>query len=132
MPLSVASTSVNGRDSVVYTNYFARSDTTAKDLFIIRKGEIPLTLSLYGETASNAGTSGRVSFGSTGNASYFAADLELKSGVHAVLGQSTPSTLANFGVPLEFDTEFLATYVETGTASTAGGPWLVVVQVLRS
>ena len=132
MPLSVASTSVNGRDSIVYTNQFARTDTTAKELFKLPQGTIPMSISLYGETASNAGTSALVSFGSTGTASYFAADLQLKTGVHAVLGQSTPSTVANLAAPLEFDTFVTATYSEHGTASTAGGPWTVVMTVLKA
>lgn len=132
MPLSVASTSVNGRDSVVYTNNVARTDTTAKDLFTLKAGEIPISLSLYTGAASNAGTSALLSIGSTGNATYFAGPMQLKTGMHAVLGPSTPSTVSNLMAPLAFDTTVTATYAEYGTASSAGGPWTVVMEVLKS
>ena len=131
MPLSIASTSVAGRNSVVYTNRIARTDTTAKDLFVLEQGDIPMSLRLYGDTASNAGTSARLSIGSTGNASYFVPNIEVKSGANAA-AQSTPSTVSNLMEPLPFQTTVTGTYVETGTASTAGGPWSVVMEVLKA
>ena len=130
MPLSVASTSVSGRDPVIYTNRVARTDTTAKDLFLLKAGWIPLNLELYASAASNAGTGALLSIGSTSNAAYFSVGIQLKSGTQSV-GQSTPSTATNLMEPLEFDTMVQATYAEYGTASTSGGPWTVTMSVLR-
>jgi len=132
MPLSIASTSINGRDPVVYTNLVRRTDTTAKDLFKLKQGDIPMSLSIYNPVASNAGTGALLSIGSTGNAAYFTGQLQLKSGVNANLGPSTPSTVSNLMVPLEFDTFVTGTYAEHGTASTTGGPWTVVMTVLKT
>ena len=132
MPLSVASTSVSGRDTIVYTNRVARSDTTAKDLFKLKRGTIPVSLDIYTPAASDAGTGALLSIGSTGNAAYFAGPMQLKSGMHATLGLSTPSTVSYLMEPLAFDTMVTGTYAEHGTASTAGGPWTVVMTILRA
>jgi len=131
MPLSVASTSVSGRQVVTYTNHVATTDTTAKDLFTLEKGDIPLNLWIYAPAASNASVSALLSIGSTGNAGYFAKDMQLKTGMHAVLGPSQPSTVSNMMTPLAFQTTVTATYSEHGTASSAGGPWTVVFDVLK-
>lgn len=131
MPLSVASTSINGRQPVTYTNRIARTDTTAKDLFILEAGDIPISLQLYTAAASNAGTSALLSIGSTGNAAYFAGAIQVKSGTHSQLGVSTPSTTSNLMEPLPFQTAVTGTYAEYGAASTAGGPWTVLMQVIK-
>ncbi len=130
MPLSVASTSVNGRDVVTYTNHIARSDTSAKDLFTLKLGDIPISLELYGATVSNAGTSALLSIGSTSNASYFAASIELTEGYG--LGPAVPSSTVNLMVPLPFETTVQGTVSEHGTASTAGGPWVVRMDVIKT
>lgn len=121
-----------GRNVSVFTGSVARTDTTAKDLFLLRRGWIPLRLSLLGTAASNAGTNARISIGSTSNASYFAAAVDVKNTAltSGGVGQSIPSSAANLGVPLEFDTMVTATYAEAGSASTAGGPWIVVMDVV--
>jgi hypothetical protein len=131
MPLSVASTSVAGRSVVTYTNRVARTDTTAKDLFVLEAGDIPMNLWLYAPAASNAATSALLSIGSTGNSAYFAGAIQLKTGMHAVLGPSYPSTVSNLMEPLAFQTTVTGTYAEYGTASTAGGPWTIVMEVLK-
>lgn len=133
MPLSVASTSINGRQPVTYTNRVARTDTTAKDLFVLEQGDIPISLSLYSPVASNAGTTALLSIGSTGAASkaYFVADMQVKSGMHSYVGTSVPSTTTNLMEPLAFQTTVTGIYVEGGTASTAGGPWTVRMEVIK-
>jgi len=131
MPLSVASTSVSGRNVVTYTNRVARTDTTAKDLFVLEKGDIPMNLWIYSTTASNASVSALLSIGSTGNAAYFAGPMQLKSGMHSYSGPSYPSTVSNLMEPLAFQTTVTGTYAEYGTASSAGGPWTIVMDVLK-
>lgn len=135
MAQSVASTSQNfprGRSVVTFTGDVARTDTSAKELFTLRKGDIPLGLRIVGVAASNAGTNARLSVGSTGNATYFAAALDVKSTAltSGGVGQAIPSSAANLGVPLDFDTTVTATYAEAGSAATSGGPWIVVMDVL--
>lgn len=135
MAQSVASTFANfprGRSPVVFTNSVARTDTSAKDLFTLQAGDIPLRLTIIGAAASDAGTNARISIGSTSNVAYFAAAIDVKSTAltSGGLGQAIPSSVANLGTPLAFDTTVQATYAEAGTASTTGGPWTVVMEVL--
>ena len=135
MAQSVASTYPNfprGRSVVAFTGSVARTDTTAKDLFTLRAGDIPLRVSMFGTAASDASVNARISIGSTGNVAYFAAGLDVKSTAltSGGLGQSFPSSATNLMVPLAFDTTVQATYAEAGTASTTGGPWVVVMEVL--
>lgn len=130
MPLSVASTSVSGRNVVTYTNRVALTDSTAKDLFTLEKGDIPMNLWIYSAAgASNAGVSALLSIGSTGNATYFA-QLQVKSGMHSVNGPSTPSTVNNLMEPLAFQTTVTGTLVNYPSATT-GGPWTVIMDVLK-
>src|SRR3990167_7590598 len=137
MTQSVASTYAefgrSGRGSVKYFGSVARTDTTAKELFRLSAGDIPIGLRVQPQgAASNAGTNARISVGSTSNAAYFLAQFDVK-GTSLTGGglQSLPSSAANLYVPLEFDTIVEATYAEAGTASTAGGPWIVEFTVLR-
>lgn len=44
-------------------NSVNRSDTTAKNLFILRKGSIPVAMTFYGNLNSNAGTTATLSLG---------------------------------------------------------------------
>lgn len=135
MATSVASTVQNfprGRSVVAFTGSVARTDTTAKDLFTLRAGDIPLRLSVFGTVASDAATNARISIGSTSNVAYFAAGIDVKGTAltSGGLGQAIPSSATNLMVPLPFDTTVQATYAEAGTASATGGPWIVVMEVL--
>ncbi len=134
MATSVASTGSfpRGRTATTFTGSVERWDTTARDLFFLRAGDIPLNITVYGTAVSNAGTNARLSIGSTSNATYFVSNMDLK-GTALTSGGSgiaIPSSATNLGVPLSFDTIVQGTYFEAGTASTSGGPWVVVMQVL--
>lgn len=131
MAQSVASTSTffpRGRSTVLHTNQVARTDTSAKDLFTLKAGDIPLRLAIQGAAVSNAGTSATLSIGSTSNVAYFLAGFDVKGS--GGVGYATPSSTANLAVPLSFDTVVQATYAEAGTASSSGGPWTVILEVL--
>lgn len=131
MAQAVGSTSTfpRGRIPQVFTGSVERWDTTARDLFTLKAGDIPLALQFYSTAASNAGTSGRVSIGSTSNSTFFSVGIEVKSGVQST-GPSIPSSATNLGVPLSFDTIVQGTYAQDGSAATSGGPWVVVMTVL--
>jgi len=134
MAQSVASTSafIRGRNPVLFTGSVARTDTSAKDLFTLKAGDIPVRIFTWGTAASNAGTSATISLGSTSNVAYFLAGLDVKSTTltSGGLGQAVPSSAANLATPLAFDTTVQATYAEGGSASSTGGPWIVYMEVL--
>ena len=137
MSQSIASTyDEYGRSGVKPVKYFgsvARSDTTAKELFRLSAGDIPIGLKVQPMgAASDAGTNARISVGSTSNVAYFLAGFDVKGTTLTGGGlQSVPSSAANLYVPLAFDTIVEATYAEAGTASTSGGPWIIEFEVLR-
>ena len=137
MTQSIASTYAEyGRSGVKPVKYFgslARSDTTAKELFRLSAGDIPIGVRVQPHgAASNAGTAASISVGSTSNVSYFLAGFDVKGTTLTGGGlQSVPSSVANLYVPLAFDTIVEATYAEAGTASTSGGPWVIEFEVLR-
>ncbi len=122
-----------GRASVHFFGSVARSDTTAKELFRLSAGDIPIRLTVNPQgAASNASVNARISVGSTSNVAFFLAGYDVK-GTSLTGGglQAVPSSAANLYVPLAFDTIVEATYAEAGTASTSGGPWIVDFEVLR-
>lgn len=122
-----------GRQAVYYFGSVARTDTSAKELFRLSAGDIPIGLTVNpAGAASNASVNARISVGSTSNVAYFLAGFDVK-GTSITGGglQALPSSAANLYVPLAFDTIVEATYAEAGTASTSGGPWIVAMTVLR-
>ena len=137
MSQSIASTYAEyGRSGVRTIKYFgsvARTDTSAKELFRLSAGDIPISVSVEPQgAASNASVNATISIGSTSNAAYFLAGFDVKGTTVTGGGlQSLPSSVANKYVPLSFDTIVTATYAEAGTASTAGGPWVVTFEVVR-
>ena len=122
-----------GRGSVKYFGSVARTDTSAKELFRLSAGDIPIALTVQPQgAASNASVNARISVGSTSNVAYFLAGFDVKGTTLTGGGlQSLPSSAANLYAPLEFDTIVEATYAEAGTASTSGGPWIVAMEILR-
>lgn len=105
----------------------ARTDTTAKNLFVLKAGTIPLRITLYSGTASNAGTSATVSVGRTGTNNYFLNAQDVKTNA----GQLLPTTnVTNMQAPLAADTVVTGIYAETGTPSNAGGPFYVQIDLV--
>lgn len=124
----------SGRSTTAYTVQLQRNLAVASNYaespVAIPAGATPVALRVIGTVASNAGTSASLAIGSNGYASTnFLAGLDVKSGLGAI-GQALPSSALLIGAPLPNDTVVGVTYTESGTASTAGGPWTVVIDVL--
>lgn len=122
----------SGRQQTAYTIQLQRNLAVASNYVespvAIPAGFTPTSLRVIGTAASNAGTSASLSIGSGGYASTnFVSALDVKSGLGSV-GQALPSSALLIGAPLPFDTVLTATYTESGTASTAGGPWSVILE----
>lgn len=107
-------------------NTVARTDTTAKDLFTLPAGAVPLAVRVIGATGSDAGTTATLSIGKTGTATHFVNAMDVKS--TAGVGQIAP-TAANLGASVGASAiTVIGTYAETGGAATTGGPWRVVIE----
>lgn len=106
----------------------ARTDTAPFDAFVIPKGAVYAGAYVIGSTNSNAGTTAGVSLGTNpGTSNEFVSSFNLKTrgnGYYPVEG----ATGTAMGTQLANDTLVKAAYAETGTASSAGGPWLVKVE----
>lgn len=103
----------------------ARTDTTAKTLGVIPRGGIPVSVMWTGVANSDAATTATLSVGYT-------TGTEFLNGVNVKTGstsQNLPASGAALGAALSAsaDTTITGVYAETGTASTTGGPWTVVV-----
>ena len=126
------STYHNGRGTTKYVGSIARTDTTAKILFTIPAGSIPLRIYYAATAPSNAGTTATISVGiNGGSATAFLAATDVKTaGTGGGSQNPTASASTQYGTALASDTTVNGTYAETGTASSSGGPWVVVIEAL--
>lgn len=124
----------HGRQVVQYTAQITRTHTVASTLYTLQPGMVPLGIRVVNHgAASNAGTNARISIGSTGNNTYFVADIDVKTAgalTNAGGGQCIPSSASNLGTALTFLTHVTGIYTEAGSGSNTGGPWSIVMDVL--
>lgn len=111
----------------------ARTDTAAKTLGTLPANATLIGITIQSAAGSNAGTTAALSLGfasGTGTEILNGASVLGAAGAgqnapnSAVLGQ--PGSLASAAQTLT------GKYAETGTASTAGGPWLVVAEFVAA
>lgn len=103
----------------------ARTDTTAKNLFTIPANAQVLDVKIWGTPQSNAGTTATLSVGKTGTNTFFVNGFDVKGGTDKAQNRPTASNLfASVGTAA---IQVVGIYAETGTASTTGGPWSVLV-----
>lgn len=131
---SIGSTSAfpSGRKLVAYTVKVPRSTGSnyAEAGVIMPAGFTPVRYTVISEAASDAGTSATLALGSSG---YASTDFFSGFDVKGATGTSSVSIVSSgllLGQPLPFDTRISLTYREAGTASTAGGPYSVVIEGL--
>lgn len=103
-----------------------RTNTVDTNLFTLPAGAIPIDLKVWFATGSNAGTSANISVGVTGSDTTFLSAFDVKG--TAPGAQSRPAATNLFAAQsTSQQTQVVGKYAETGSASTAGGPfWLAV------
>lgn len=120
------------KDVVVKAFKVATTETSDTLKVVLPADASIIGLKVFGSTASDAGTTATLTFtvANTGGT--------ISSGTYnvktngAVTGEVTLSGLPNLQpVPLNGDITIVAKYGETGTASTTGGPWNVLVTYIR-
>lgn len=109
----------------VKTATIARTDTTAKDLFTLPANAIVHALLIYGNTASDAGTTATIDVGKTGTLNHFLDDFDVTATQGAEL--TLPATAENLGTVGTSEIQVTGLYAESGTVSTTGGPWSVTL-----
>ena len=108
----------------------ARTDTTAKELFGIPKDAVIVGIYVIGGAVSNAATTATIGTGSSTSANEHMTGYDVKT---AATGEGyNPAGAAAVGsamvTKLTTDKPIYAKYTESGTASTAGGPWYVKIE----
>lgn len=121
-----------GHNVTTFVGSVARTDTTAKVLFRLPAGSIPTNILVAATAPSNAATTATLSVGTVGGAATdFLNAVDVKTaGTGGGSQKPTGSASTKFGVPLAADTDVTGTYAETGAASNAGGPWVVIIEAL--
>lgn len=103
----------------------ARTDTAAKNLFVLPIGAVPVAIYFWWGTASNAATTATISVGKTGNNTLLVSGQDVKG----TSGQVRTAAATNLFAALSASavTQITGIYAETGTASTSGGPFFVAI-----
>ena len=129
--MSVFVSTPKSRQEQVLIGSVARTDTTAKDLFMVPKGAVITSIEVFVAVASDAGTSADVTVTDGTNTLLNAVDVKTAAGIVASAAklENVFGTPTNYdGLGLTSDLKVDAVYAETGTASTAGGPFFVIVK----
>lgn len=122
-----------GKD--VKTKYFslARTDTTAVVKAVLPFNATIVDFRIFG-AASNAGTTATVSVGTSATATEFinAQDVKTAGGLIRPTSTVSATNLPNLEAsPPTGDVIIWAKYAETGTASSAGGPYIVFIDYVE-
>ena len=107
-----------------------RTDTTAFVGAYLPRDAIITGMYVVGHAASDAGTAATIDVGTTATSNELMASYDVKT---AATGEGyNPAGAAAVGTAfmakLTADTAVYAKYTESGTASTAGGPWFVKIE----
>lgn len=118
------------RCTYVKSGSLARTDTTAKELFGLPKDAIISGIYVIGSAASDAGTTATIGIGSSASANEYMTGYDVLTaatgeGYNPAGGAAVGSAMYS---KLTADVSVYGIYAESGTASTAGGPWKVKVE----
>ncbi|MDE3022991.1 MAG: hypothetical protein KGI54_14225 [Pseudomonadota bacterium] len=111
-----------------------RADTAATVKAVLPADASVIGVKFFGSTASNASLTATVTLtlaNNTGTISTGTVDVIANGATTAEVQMSALPNLENIPSLLTGDIKFSATYAETGIASTAGGPWYVLITYVR-
>lgn len=107
----------------------ARTDTTAFDAFALPAGALIAGAYVTGLTASDAATTAVIHCGTNpGTTNEVLASFDVKGATGQGYHPAGAKGGTGLATQLTADKLYKASYAETGTASTTGGPWLVKVE----
>ena len=121
---STFATTPPGNTILVKAANITRSMTTATEVLTIPKGHTIIGMTLVG-TASDAATSATLSLGTAASGTAYVTTRDVKT-VGTGTGLMPLTLAADHSAALTLDTKVMATYAETGTASTVGA-WVLLV-----
>lgn len=112
-----------------YSSNLSRTATSEAYLFTLPAKPVIKQITVIGPK-SNAGTSARISLGSTGAGTDILANFNVKTQGEVSYPSSFDATPAAAWNTDPIDV--YGTYAEDGSASNTGGPWTIIVDVLGS
>lgn len=121
------------KDLLVKAFQVSRTDTTATVKAVLPGDSTILDIAIIG-AASNAGTTATLSIGNTSTATEYvnAQDVKTAGGIIRPTATASATNLPNLeNPPISTDIQIYAKYAETGTASSAGGPYTVLIYFVR-
>lgn len=129
----VTALSPTGKQEQMKIFQVARTDTAASTKVVIPADSSIISVYVYGSTVSNAATTAIITFNivdNSGTISTGTYDVKTNGAISgAVLNMTNLPNLE--ALPLTGDKIVQGVYSETGTASSSGGPWKVVVRYVR-
>ena len=111
-----------------YTANITRSSASNAALFTLPAGSTILSMRVLGTVVSNAGTEARISVGCNTNERVFISEYNVKTNGNLQAYPSSSLLLGTLSDPNPVNV--IGRYDETGTASTAGGPFTVDFEVI--
>lgn len=133
-PSAQDATFAAGHNVTPYIGSIARTDTSAKVLFTLPAGFIPLTIDVSSVAASDAGSTATISVGkSGGTGAELLATYDVKTAAKGK-GSNRPDNSGSAAYGASVGTSpYVVTgvYAETGGASTTGGPWVVKIEGIQ-
>lgn len=117
----------NGTVTQSFSSNLSRTATSRAYLFTLPPKPVIKSVTIIG-AKSDAGTSARISLGSSGGGTELLANFNVKTNGEVSYPSSfdmTPATAWNTN-PIDI----FGIYAEDGSASSAGGPWTIIVEVL--
>lgn len=108
-----------------------RQDTANPVKCVLPADATIIDIAIVSPNNNDAGTTATVSVGIPGNATYFVNDTNVKVPFYQ-RPTSGVRNIPNFeNTPLGGDILITSNYIETGTVSTTGGPYYVIVEYVR-
>ena len=123
----------SAKDAQVKVFAVSRTDTTSTLKAVLPADASIVEVSKFGNTASDAGTTATVTIVVSNNSGAISTGTALDvKGAGATTSHVQMPSLPNLEpLPLNGDLRITATYAETGTVSTTGGPWYIKVLYVR-
>lgn len=129
VPSQISPLQPSGKAHQVKVFQVSRTDTVSSLKAMLPAQASVLNVIIYGSTASNAGTTASVTVTITNNSGTVSTGAYDVKTSGAVTGFVQMTNLPNIEpLPLVGDLKINAVYAETGTASSAGGPWKIAVE----
>lgn len=132
-PLQITPITPAFKDLQIRAFQVARTDTVASVKAMLPADSTVIDIKIVG-VASNAATTATLSIGTTSTATEWinAQDVKTAGGMIRPTTTYSAVNLPNVeSLPLGSDIQIFAKYAETGTASTLGGPYTVIVEFVR-